>query len=259
MNSDSVFYNLPLLVLLVAALVVTAGASELGNWVGRRSHAGNVKAASAGTLAGASLGLLALLIAFSFSIALARFDARRTAVLDEANAINSTANFALMLPQRSQRPILKLLREYATVRIGLGVPYGPMKLQRDIAKSLKLQNLLWQRAATIAAAAPQSLPIDRFVGSLNEMNNVQEQRVTTLRVRMPIEVFFMLIGISAVAMGFVGLHIGLDNEHKLTSRLLMTITIVALIILIVDLDRPSRGVIQVSTQPLVDAAQSIRP
>jgi len=92
-----------------------------------------------GTLTGAALGLLALLLAFSFSLALSRYDARRTLVLEEANAIGSTANFALMLPEPARKPIHKMLRAYTEVRIGLGVPYDPAKLQRDIALSLQLQ------------------------------------------------------------------------------------------------------------------------
>jgi hypothetical protein len=110
-----------------------------------------------GTLTGAALGLLALLLAFSFSLALSRYDARRTLVLEEANAIGSTANFALMLPEPARKPILKMLRDYTEVRIGLGVPYDPAKLQRDIALSLQLQAALWQQAVAVSAAAPQSL------------------------------------------------------------------------------------------------------
>ena len=68
-----------------------------------------------------------------------RYDSRRNVVLEEANAIGSTANFALMLPQASQQPILSLLRDYAAVRIAFGVPFDPAKLQQDIARSLDLQ------------------------------------------------------------------------------------------------------------------------
>ena len=57
-----------------------------------------------------------------------------------------TANFALMLPETAKGPVLSMLRDYAAVRIGLGVPYDPVKLDRDIAKSLDLQAKLWQQA-----------------------------------------------------------------------------------------------------------------
>lgn len=74
------------------------GSAELGACLGRRHRHPAVERSEIGTLAGAGLGLLALLLGFSFSLALSRHDARRAQVTEEANAISSTANFSLMLP-----------------------------------------------------------------------------------------------------------------------------------------------------------------
>jgi hypothetical protein len=140
--------------------VLIVGAAELGAWIGGRSR--SIGAPDIGTLTGAALWLLALLLAFSFSLALSRYEARRNWVLEEAYAIGSTANFALMLPEPEQKPILSLLGEYTAVRIGLGMPYDPAKLARDVARSVELQNQLWQHAVNMTVAAPQSLPAYRF-------------------------------------------------------------------------------------------------
>ena len=111
-------YEADLLVLYPVTIVLITGAAEIGAWLGRRGNAN--KETDISTLTGAALGLLALLLGFSFSLALSRFDARRNLVLEEANAIGSTANFALMLPPSAQGPILSLLHEYATIRMTLG-------------------------------------------------------------------------------------------------------------------------------------------
>jgi hypothetical protein len=124
------------------------------------------------TLTASSLGLLALLLAFSLSHALSRYEARRALVVQEANTIGSTANFALMLPKEAQPAILSLLREYATVRIGLRRPYDPAKQERDVAKSRELLAQLWRQA--VAVSEPQSLPAHRFTNSLDKMTNIQE-------------------------------------------------------------------------------------
>lgn len=255
-------YGTPLIVFFPAVALLVYGVSEGARWFGARQAAklgpGEAgKDGDVGTLAGAALGILALLLAFSFSIALARYDARREAVLHEANAIGSTANFALLLPPKARPPILALLRRYAGVRVALGVPYGPEKLRRDIATSVELQGQLWSRAAQLAEADPRSLPVSQFVASLNEQGNVHEERITTLRARIPEEVIAMLVAVAVVAMGFVGFHGGLGGRRRVASRAVMAITIAALVVLIVDLDRPARGLIDVSVQPLVDAANGI--
>ena len=190
-------------VLYPITIILIAGAAEVGAWLGRRSRSTTDEIPDTGTLTGAALGLLALLLAFSFSLALSRYEARRNWVLEEANAIGSTANFALMLPEPAQKPILDLLRAYTAVRVGLGVPYDPVKLERDVARSLELQNQLWQQAMAVTAAAPQSLPAYRFA-SLNEMNNIHERRLTALRYHIPGVVMFLLIAVAMVATGFTG-------------------------------------------------------
>jgi hypothetical protein len=243
--------------LFLATVIVIAGAAELGAWLGRRVRASENDSTDIGTLTGAALGLLALLLAFSFSLALSRYDARRTLVLEEANAIGSTANFALMLPEPARKPIVKMLRDYTEVRIGLGVPYDPAKLQRDIALSLQLQAALWQQAVAVSAAAPQSLAAYRFIGSLNEINNIHESRLTALRYHVPGAVMLMLIGVAMVAMGFTGYQVGARETRGRVATLLMSLTVTVVIMLVVDLDRPARGLIQVPVQPLVDAAQGI--
>src|SRR4051794_20512117 len=159
------FYDLDAAFLYPIIGVLIAGSGELGNLIGSRFHKSHSEAGDIGTLTGAALGLLALLLAFSFSIALSRYDARRDVVLEEANAISSTANFALMLPDASKKPILSFLRDYIAIRTGLGVPFGPAKMERDVALSLSLQSQLWQQAVAITQAAPQALPAYRFVAS----------------------------------------------------------------------------------------------
>ena len=109
-------YQSDLLVLYPMTLILIAGAAEFGAWTGRRSRGGATNGADMSTPTGAVLGLVALLLAFSFSLSLSRYDERRSQLLEEANAIGSTANFALMLPQPAREPILSLLRDYTAVR-----------------------------------------------------------------------------------------------------------------------------------------------
>lgn len=235
--------EIPILYSVTVILIV--GAAEFGIWLGARVRRAEEVGTDISTLTGAALGLLGLLLAFSFSLALSRYDSRQALVLEEANAIGSTANFARMLPEPARTQILDLLRDYIGVRIGLGVPYSPAKMERDIARSVDLQDKLWQQAMAVTAAAPQSLPAYRFVASLNEMNNIHESRLTALRYQVPGSVMFILITVAMVAMGLAGYQLGAKEGRWRMATLVMSLTVAMVVMLIVDLDRPARGLIRV--------------
>ena len=240
---------------LVVAIVAVA---EFGWLVGRRASA-RVADKDAGSMATAALGLLALLIAFTYSMALARYDQRRALVLQEANAIGSTANFALMLPQADQPPIMDMLRQYTKLRLDLGVPYDDAKMKGDIVQSNALLGRLWQSAVAGTAAAPQSLPLYRYVASLNQTNNIAEARITALRNHVPVEILMMLSGTALIAMGFVGYAAGVAGVNRQVPMVIMSALLAFLIVVTQDLARPDRGAIEVSTQALQDALAAIPP
>jgi hypothetical protein len=249
------FYQANLAILYPIVFAAIFMMAELGILLGRMFR--ETQSTELGTFTGASLGLLALLLGFSFSLALSRYDARRGWALEEANAISSTANFALMLPKQAQRPILGLLRQHVLIRRDLGIPYDPFKMNADIARSVAIQNTLWQQATQLSDDDTRSLAINRFINSLNEMNNIHERRLTALRYHVPYAVTFILMGVSMLVIGFTGYHVGITGARRHGSLLMMTLMVTAVIMLIVDLDRPARGLIQVPVTALEDALQGM--
>jgi hypothetical protein len=238
-------------------IVLFVGSAEFGASVGRRARGRADRAEDLGTLTVSSLGLLALLLAFALSHALSRYEDRRDLVLEEANAIESTADLAAMLPSQAQAPILNLLHDYAVVRIGLGVPYDPAKFARDVAKSVDLLHQLWRQAA--AVSEPQSLPANRFINSLDEMTKLQERRLQSLRYHVPNEALLILVAVALVAIWFTGYQAGLTETKLRLHNLAMAGTLGVVIVLVVDLDQPARGLIQVPVTALVGVAKQIQP
>src|SRR6478672_11602005 len=139
-----------LLPIFLVSLVAILAASEIGRWLGLRT--GGRSEENIPTLEGAVLGLLALMIGFTFAMALSRFEARRDAVLDEANAIGTTALRARLLPDPQRSETLKLLREYVQIRLDI-VRSGTslVELTRAVERSNALQEALWQQAKAMAA------------------------------------------------------------------------------------------------------------
>src|SRR6201982_2091547 len=105
MENNAPLDALPLWALFIVILLVVLFSVEFGYRLGkyRRSRHEQEKEAPLGTMVGATLGLLAFVLAFTFGLAAARFDARRQALLDEANAIGTTYLRAGMLPEQGEK------------------------------------------------------------------------------------------------------------------------------------------------------------
>jgi len=250
------FNNYHLLPIFLISLVVILAATELGRWLGAR--AGDRGGDQVLTLEGAVLGLLALMIAFTFAMALSRFEGRRDAVLNEANAIGTTALRARLLPAPQSTETLKLLREYVQVRLDITqrVP-SPAEFDAAVARSSQIQEALWQQAMAVAAKDNGVVPTGLFIQTLNEMIDNHEKRLTALRNRVPNVVLLALYGVATVAGAFSGYAGGLGTRSSRLPAYVMILLICAVILLIQDLDRPSTGFITTSQQPMIDVAASI--
>ncbi len=161
-----------------------------------------------------------------------------------------------MLPKQTQAPIFSALRDYAAIRIGLGHPYDPAKFDRDVANSRDLLTMLWQQAV---ASEPQTRSAQRFINSLDELTKIQERRVVSLRYHIPSAVLLMLLGMAIVAIWFMGYQSGLTETRLHAGTVITAFTIAVVIALVIDLDQPARGLVQVPTQALIDVAKGLPP
>lgn len=249
-------YEYQLLPIFLVSLLILLAASEVGRWLGVRARGRGGEDIS--TLESAILGLLALMIGFTFAMSLSRFESRRDAILNEANAIGTTALRARLLPSPHNTDALKLLREYVKIRLDITQRVlSPAELDAAIARSDKLQEALWQIAKAAAAKDNGMVPTGLFIQTLNEMIDNQGKRLAALRNRVPNIVLVALYGVAVVAGAFAGYASGLGVR---SSRLPVYVTIVlvsGVILLIQDLDRPRTGFITVSQQPMIDTAASI--
>jgi uncharacterized membrane protein YidH (DUF202 family) len=249
-------YNYNLLTIFLVSVAVVLACSEIGRRLGVRiADRGGTNTS---TLESAILALLALMIGFTFAMALSRFESRREAVLHEANAIGTTALRARLLPPPHRAETLKLLREYVQIRLDITQRVvSPAELSATIARSNEIQEALWQQGKAVAGKDNGWVPTGLFIQTLNEMIDSQETRLTALRNRVPNIVLLALYGIAAIASGFTGYASGLEARRSRLPVHITGILICAVILLIQDLDRPGAGFITTSQQPMVDTAASI--
>jgi hypothetical protein len=252
MNLDS--YHL--LTIFVVSSIAILGASEIGRLLGIRATGRGGDDVS--TLEGAALGLLALMIGFTFAMALARFEARRDAVLNEANAIGTTALRARLLPAPRGAEALKSLQEYVQIRLNIAERARSVEdLKATIGRSNEIQETLWRDAMALAAKDTGLVPTGLFIQSLNEMIDNQGKRLAAVYSRVPNIVLWALYVAAISAFLFAGYANGLQKRRVRLPVYVMGGLVSAVILLIQDLDRPNTGFIKISQQPMIDTAASI--
>jgi hypothetical protein len=251
--------SLPIVGVFVAFAIFTLlcyeGGFRLGRWYQDRTP--GEQEGPTGMLVGSILALLAFLLAVTMGMASDRFDARRAIVVDEANSIGTTYLRAGYLPEPASSQIRELLRRYVPLRI---VVTDTTNIADDIQRSQKILAEAWAIAEGIAKTTDKGDLTALFIESLNETIDLHETRVTAgLYARVPETVVLLLIGGSALSLGMVGYSAGLTKRRGLLNAIVLVVALGAVIMIVVDLDRPREGFIQVSQQPLIDLQQQIGP
>ncbi len=265
MPSEQSLDSIPLWSFFVICVLVTLLAIEVGLRLGgrRRRLAEHEQEGPVGTVAGATLGLLAFMMAFAFGVTASRFDTRKELLLDEVNAIGTAYLRAGLLQEPHRNETRRLLREYVDGRVEMARrrdsgEVTPAVLQESLARSEAIQDRLWSHAAAMAAVDRSSEIDALFISSLNEMFDLHTKRVVvSTQYRTPLVVWVVLIAVSMLAMASVGFQFGLAGRRSLQSNLVLALTFSAVMLLICDLDRPFHGWLTVSQQPMLDLQQKL--
>ena len=246
------------------SLGITAIAAECGYRFGRyrKSQLEPKKEEAGSSVVGATLGLLAFLLAFTFGFAASRYDSRREALGVEINAIQTTFLRAEFLPEPNRVKVRDSLRKYVDVRLEALSP--DVSLVDVIRKSEKLQREMWKRAVEVGRGLrnPDSdlseEMMSLFVSSLNEMFEAQAKRVAEItRGRVPTPIWIGLFVIAAVAMFSMGYEIGIAGSPRPLVGVGMIVCFAITLWLIADLDRPRGGMIRVDHQGMIDLRASM--
>ena len=234
--------------LVLFALLVLA--HEVGFRVARRrgARADEGERSETSTLQGGMLGLLGLLLAFTFAIASQRFDTRKQLVLDEANAIGTAYLRATAVPGGEE--VADLLRRYVDVRLeGAASAGNPHGFRRAVTESERLHAAMWSRAAALARANPDPLRT-LLLPALNEVIDLHEKRLTAMRNHVPTIILVLLLMVSVLTMASLGHAAGVSGGRSMSTALTFAMLVTLVIMVVVDLDRPERGLIRVSQQSL---------
>jgi hypothetical protein len=209
-----------------------------------------------GVILAAALTLLGLIIGFSFSMAISRYDQRKNYEEAEANAIGTEYVRADLLPAADAAKVRALLGTYLDQRVLFYTTRDPHQLSQINAQTARLQAELW--AAVRAPAVAQPTPLGALaVAGMNDVLNSQGYTQAAWWNRIPIAAWSLMAAIAICCNLLVGYGVrGLKGE----SILLLVLPLVVSIsfFLIADIDSPRGGVIRVKPQNLLSLSESLR-
>lgn len=222
---------------------------SLGRRIGARwlAKEGETAAKGLGALEGAIFALLGLVLAFTFSGALARFDHRRQLVIEETNAIGTAWLRIDLLPPAVREPMRDLFRRYLDSRIETYLKVPDMTaVEAELARSAGLQAEIWNLAVSAvpesgSAAAPMLL-----LPALNAMFDITTTRTEVSRHHPPFVVFAMLGVLSLACALFAGYDMAVSRRMNPLHSLAFALVLSSTVYVIVDLEYPRIGMIRVS-------------
>jgi hypothetical protein len=244
----------PLWLIALSLLVAMALAALFGNVLRRRhlkEHAGDEEkvGSDGGFMLTSVLGLLALLVGFTFSLALDRFETRRALVLEEANAIGTAYLRTQLLEEPYRARISQLLVDYVDNRLEIA-QLPDAQARQLVTRNDELANKLWIETV---AAWPTIRGFDfssSYIDSMNTVIDLNESRKISRQAKVPYEVYAVLFIYLVATAGMVG-YTRKTLRERLSSLflfLLLTLTLM----LIIDIDRPLEGGINESQRAMED-------
>ncbi len=252
-------YDINSAAIALALLVTMVVAVETGYRLGLRHEANSDGKAHINTIQASILGVLALLLGFTFQLSMQRYDTRSDAMVNEANAIGTAWLRTSIIPAPLRKDTQALFREY----VGLRVQASEVSLADHAAlaelaaKATSSQNAIWAAATKAIELEPNPATSGLFLQAVNDMLDQQGKRDAILNRHVPELVLLLLYGTFLMAGATIGFAAGVAGHRPSLASHVLVVLIVVLVFIILDLDRPRRGLIIVDDQPLTSLQQSM--
>jgi hypothetical protein len=244
-------------VILLSSFIALCVCTSIGAAIRRlRGSLSNELREDFGVVVAASLTLLGLIIGFTFSMAISRYDQRKNYEEAEANAIGTEYLRVDFLPAAEAAPARSLLKEYASQRVRFYEAKGEDEHRASAAETTRLQGKLW---AAVKAEGPVNLPpgiLALIVSGMNDVINSQGYTQAAWLNRIPPAAWLLMLLIAMLC----NFMVGYGSRNANAGQLLLVILPFAVAIsffLIADIDSPRGGIIHITAQNLRELVASL--
>jgi len=227
----------------------------------RLAQSSDKSAVDGGVIDASVFGLLGLLLAFTFSGAASRFDHRRELITKEVNAIGTAWLRIDMLPPSTQPAIRDGFRRYLDARIGA---YAKLPDEaaafRELQRAQEEQASVWAKAVAVCRTDSGAPARMLLLPSMNEMFDLAEERTAATRVHPPGVIWIMLVVLALIGSLLAGYAMPTSKHRDWLHILAFVGTTALAIYVIIDLEYPRRGLIQVKDfdRAMVELRSSMR-
>jgi hypothetical protein len=225
----------------------------LGGFIGEKRSLKDDEKENLGFVISASLTLLALIIGFSFSMAVSRYDQRKNYEEEEANAIGTEYVRTHLLPSPDAAKARELLIQYLDQRLVFYTTHDSRQLEQADSETTKLQNEMWSLVADVSQTHPTP-PIALVLSGMNDVLNRQGYTQAAWWNRIPIGAWSLMLALAIFCCALIGYRTQRKGMHLLA---ILPVILSISFFLIADIDNPRLGIIRVSPQNLISLSQSL--
>jgi hypothetical protein len=223
---------------------------EIGRRIGKglQKEGSDPSKSGTGAVDAAVFGLLGLLIAFTFSGAASRFDARRMQIVNEANAIGTAYLRVDLLPPETQPEIRNLFRAYADARLGVYRAIPDMeKVRAQLASASALQEQLWAKCVAACEKASSPAATSLMIAAMNEVFDIATLRTAAADLHVPAIIIAMLFVIAMGCALLAGFNMAAAKGRSIMHYLGFALLLASVAFVILDMEFPRLGLIRVDS------------
>ncbi|SHF83552.1 hypothetical protein SAMN05443549_101516 [Flavobacterium fluvii] len=219
-------------------------------WIGYKIASKNPKASTMGTeLLSPLLGLLALLMAFTFGMSNSRYDDRKNNLIDEANCIGTAILRSDIYPDSLKMEFKKDFESYLDSRRDFyTLGNDEAKINASLKKSAEMSDKLWNRASFFAKDKNYFIQSNMMLPALNDMFDSASKSNIVFNSKVPETIVYLLLIFSVIISLYIGYKSGLEKKIERNFILGFCLLICVVIFITLDLDRSRRGLIKIDTE-----------
>jgi hypothetical protein len=250
--------QVPLILVFTIAVLAQVAFIESGYRYGqtRETKQNKAQMAQVRAIMGASLGLLAFMLAFSFSMAQQHFEERTRAYMMEVSAIDSAYRGADLIPEKARDDAKELLRDFTRLRLEIrrvAWESDAEALVEMIRESERIHDLLWAIAEASMEGGGEGADTGIFAQSILAMIDAHDARMqAALFNRISPVIWLTLFAMSLLSMVVMGYQAGLTGTRSSLATWTLAITFSAVMTLITDLDRPNMTLFHLNQDLMIE-------